>query len=64
VDAQFLTVLRVKVLQATLNPAPEYALLTEIAEMCFQIQTTANSLPFDGRHRPSEIVADFKIALN
>jgi hypothetical protein len=64
IDSQFLTQLRVKVLQATLNPVPEYGLLTEVAAMCLQIQTTADSMSLAGRNKPSEILADFKIARN
>ena len=62
IDSEFLTRLRVKVLQATLNPTPEYGLLAEVAAMCLQIQITADTLPLPGRSRPSEILADFKIA--
>lgn len=64
IDSAFLTQLRVKVLQATLKPAPEYSLLTEVAAMCLQIQSTADSMSLAGRNRPSEILADFKIARN
>ena len=64
IDSEFLTRLRVKVLQATLNPTPEYGLLTEVAAMCLQIQITADSMSLAGSNRPSEILADFKIAKN
>ena len=64
IGSEFLTRLRVKVLQATLDPAPEYGLLTDVAAMCLQIQVTADSISLAGRSRPSEILADFKIARN
>jgi len=64
IDSEFLTQLRVKVLQATLNPAPEYGLLTDVAAMCLQIQSIADSMSLAGRNKPSEILADFKIARN
>ena len=64
IDSEFLTRLRVKVLQATLNPMPEYGLLTDVAAMCLQIQSTADSMSLTGRSKPSEILADFKISRN
>jgi hypothetical protein len=64
IDSEFLTRLRVKVLQATLNPRPEYGLLTDVAAMCLQIQSTADSMPLTSRSKPSEILADFRIARN
>lgn len=59
IDSDFLTRLRVKVLQATLNPTQEYGLLTEVAAMCLQIQLKADSLV--GQNHPAEIISDFKI---
>lgn len=64
IDSEFLTRLRVKVLQATLLSTPEYGLLTDVAAMCLQIQSTADSIIFTGRNKPSEILADFKICRN
>jgi hypothetical protein len=61
IDSDFLTRLRVKVLQATLNPTPEYGLLTEVAAMCLQIQISADSISLAGQKEPAEVLSDFKI---